>query len=463
MPTCVVIQPFDDENDKRYKEVYKPALEEARVEPYRVDHDPKVEVPIETLEERIRKSDICLADITTDNPNVWYELGFAFGVGCPVVMICKEARLDKLPFDVRHRAVIKYATESPSDFEHLRTEIVNRVTATLDGTGPIATKSGEVAGIGLQEVEDDNHFKAARGNREVFEAKKTGHSASEKQRGVAAGHGWLRSVTIEESPVFARGSTLDLGRITVLLGGNASGKTAICEWLAGSGDVSLLKRWSAHGKPTGRTQVRFDAVTPVPLTWIIRVFGESNIQFEIDGEAVPRLNLAQAFVYVSERPRRMPEETTSRYLARWLHIDVAHIHNIVRSLAMRGGCCVHHPRFVTQDDHEALLLDLDGTHPGLDFRFLSSSEQIQVVVEFAVEIARFEAERKPTILLIECMAEFERAMFQEYLDFLATRSEEFQILVTARDRYGIKNRSDGKIEGPRVVRLLGRAPDVKIS
>ncbi len=59
MPTCFVIQPFNDEDDRRYDEVYKPALEEAGVEPYRVDRDPTVTVLIETIEKRIRESDIC--------------------------------------------------------------------------------------------------------------------------------------------------------------------------------------------------------------------------------------------------------------------------------------------------------------------------------------------------------------------------------------------------------------------
>ena len=88
MPTCFVIQPFDDENNRRYDEVYKPALEEAGVKSYRVDQDPSVTVVIDAIEAQIRESDICLADITTDNPNVWYELGFAFAVGRPVVMTC---------------------------------------------------------------------------------------------------------------------------------------------------------------------------------------------------------------------------------------------------------------------------------------------------------------------------------------------------------------------------------------
>ena len=292
---------------------------------------------------------------------------------------------------------------------------------------------------------------------------KTAHESlvSFEQRGVAVGFGWVQSVTIEESPVFVRGSTLHLARTTVVVGDNASGKTALCEWLAGSGDISLLKRWSALSKRSERTQVRFDAVTPLPLTWTIRVFGESNIKFEMDGQAVPRLNLAHAFVYASERPRRKPEETSSSYLARWLRIDPAHIHNIVRSLAMRGGFCVHNPRFETREDHEALLLDLDGTVPGLEFRYLSSSEQCRVVIEFSVEFARFEAERKPTMLLIDCMGGFDRANFQEYLEFLATQSERFQIIIT--DRHGKTDRLDKDIEGLRVATLRGTGSNVVIS
>ncbi len=460
MPTCFVIQPFDDENDRRYDEVYKPALEEAKVEPYRVDRDPSVTVLIDAIEERIRESDICLADITTDNPNVWYELGFAFAVGCPVVMTCAESRFEKLPFDVQHRVVIKYATASPSNFEQLRAEVVKRVATRLNDTDRAATKNGEDDGAGLEEFEKKGHVKVVGDNRKSFDVTKKGYSAADDQRGVATSCGWLQSVTIEESPVFTRGATLHLARTTVVVGGNASGKTALCEWLAGSGDITLLKRWSVLTKPRGRTQVRFDAMTPLPLTWTIRVFAESNIQFEMGGEAVPQLNLAHAFVYASERPLRMPEETTISYLARWLRIDPAHIRNIVRSLAIRGGFCVHNPRFDTRADDEGLLLDLDGTVPGLEFRELSSSEQIQVVIEFAVEIARFKAEKQPTMLLIDCVGGFNPAMFQEYLEFLATQSERFQIIVTTPRSTG---RFDRDFEGFRIATLRGTVPNVEIS
>jgi hypothetical protein len=52
MPTCFVIQPFDrNKYDKRFEDVYSPAILDAGLEPYRVDKDPSVDVPIDAIEE----------------------------------------------------------------------------------------------------------------------------------------------------------------------------------------------------------------------------------------------------------------------------------------------------------------------------------------------------------------------------------------------------------------------------
>lgn len=136
MPTCFVIQPFDSGKfDKRFDDVYVPAIEATGLEAYRVDRDPDVEVPIEAIEAGIRNAAVCLADITTDNPNVWYELGFAFATGRPVVMVCSNERLaGKYPFDIQHRTVIHYKPESPSDFAGLKTTVGERIKALLNKT-----------------------------------------------------------------------------------------------------------------------------------------------------------------------------------------------------------------------------------------------------------------------------------------------------------------------------------------
>ena len=77
-----------------------------------MDQDARADVLITSIEEVIRSAAVCLADITTDNPNVWYELGFAFAATRPVVMVCSNERTGKYPFDIQHRAIITYKTEA---------------------------------------------------------------------------------------------------------------------------------------------------------------------------------------------------------------------------------------------------------------------------------------------------------------------------------------------------------------
>ena len=128
---CCVFQPFDDGGpyDKRYDDVVSPAIEAADLEPYRVDRDVGAVIPIDTLHDEIRKSSVCLADITHDNPNVWYELGYAAASGHSVVMICAKDR--KLPFDIHHRKIIFYTAESPRDFKQLGSDITNHLQTVL--------------------------------------------------------------------------------------------------------------------------------------------------------------------------------------------------------------------------------------------------------------------------------------------------------------------------------------------
>jgi hypothetical protein len=127
---CCVFQPFDGgPYDKRYEDVLIPAITAANLEPYRVDRDSAATIPMDTLHQAIKLSTACVADITTNNPNVWYELGYAIAINKPTVMIC--AKGSKLPFDIQHRRVIYYSPDSPRDFEKLRLDITNSLNSAL--------------------------------------------------------------------------------------------------------------------------------------------------------------------------------------------------------------------------------------------------------------------------------------------------------------------------------------------
>jgi hypothetical protein len=130
MARCFVIQPFDGgAYDLRYSEVFVPAIAAAGLEAYRVDQDPRVQIPIERIEEEIKLATACLADITTNNPNVWFELGYAIATQKNVILVCSKDRTDKYPFDIQHRTVISYETRSPGDFQKLQAEITRRLNA----------------------------------------------------------------------------------------------------------------------------------------------------------------------------------------------------------------------------------------------------------------------------------------------------------------------------------------------
>lgn len=132
MSLCFVIQPFDNDRfDKRYDDIFAPAIEAAGLQPYRVDRDPAATIPIDQIEEGIRRADACLADISTDNPNVWFELGFAIASGKPVILVREDQPDRQFPFDVRHRAIIVYKSQSASDFDALKTKIIERLRAAI--------------------------------------------------------------------------------------------------------------------------------------------------------------------------------------------------------------------------------------------------------------------------------------------------------------------------------------------
>lgn len=141
MPRCFVIQPFDDGGpyDKRYRDLLAPAIKDADLEPYRVDEDRSVSVPIDDIEQNIEASEICLADITLDNANIWYEVGYAFANDKPVVMICAKPRPTKPPFDVQHRHITFYTQDSPSDFAKLQKEVTDRLKAQIAKAAAVQT------------------------------------------------------------------------------------------------------------------------------------------------------------------------------------------------------------------------------------------------------------------------------------------------------------------------------------
>lgn len=79
--------------------------------------------------EGICSAGLIIADLTTRNPNVFYELGLAHTLGKDFLLITQD--LADLPFDLRRFRCVEYEDNSDG-YERLRTELSKRL---VDGPG----------------------------------------------------------------------------------------------------------------------------------------------------------------------------------------------------------------------------------------------------------------------------------------------------------------------------------------
>ena len=70
------------------------------------------------------------------------------------------------------------------------------------------------------------------------------HPLQTAKRRIFAPIGWFQQLIIHVSPLFEAETTLQFGKVTLIIGGNDIGKGALCDWLADracGGARSLLR------------------------------------------------------------------------------------------------------------------------------------------------------------------------------------------------------------------------------
>ena len=128
---------FDDSVTGAYEEGIVPAIRASGFEPKRIDRDQSVDKIDDAIIAELKRSRFLIADFTHGKEGarggVYYEAGFAHGLGIPVIFTCRKDKIDELHFDTRQYAHIVW--DSPKE---LRTLLRDRILARI-GEGPNAT------------------------------------------------------------------------------------------------------------------------------------------------------------------------------------------------------------------------------------------------------------------------------------------------------------------------------------
>ena len=128
--SCFVMMPFQNPHGGYYSSIYKPAIEKAGLNPIRADNEIFGAGRImDQIWSGINAAKILVAELTTKNPNVFYELGLAHALEKPVVLVSSNE--DDVPFDLHHIRVIYYDVNDPFWGQKLMDKVAENVLSAL--------------------------------------------------------------------------------------------------------------------------------------------------------------------------------------------------------------------------------------------------------------------------------------------------------------------------------------------
>ena len=131
---------FHESTSAAYVAAIEPAIRDAGYTPVRIDQKEHINKIEDEIIAEIRRSRFVVADFTQGDQGarggVYYEAGFAHGLGLPVILTCREDAFDTLHFDTSHYNHIVWSTP-----EELRDRLRNRILAVI-GEGPEPIRAG---------------------------------------------------------------------------------------------------------------------------------------------------------------------------------------------------------------------------------------------------------------------------------------------------------------------------------
>lgn len=144
-PLCFVLMPFGKKQnatgsiidfDAVYAKLIAPAIQAAGLEPLRADEEIAGGVIHKPMFERLILCDYAIADLTTANANVFYELGLRHAVRPASTILIFARNAGQLPFDVAPLRAIPYTLDrdgTPGDTAAESETIARRLKENLKG------------------------------------------------------------------------------------------------------------------------------------------------------------------------------------------------------------------------------------------------------------------------------------------------------------------------------------------
>ena len=123
---CFVAMWFDDSMKDAYDRGFAPGISDAGFTPIRIDQKLTNKGISDEIKAEIRMAQFTVADFTGQRQSVYYEAGFANGLGREVIWCCRTDDVNKLHFDIKHLGHVVW-----KDAVDLRKRLTDSIRANI--------------------------------------------------------------------------------------------------------------------------------------------------------------------------------------------------------------------------------------------------------------------------------------------------------------------------------------------
>ena len=116
-----------------YDKGIKAGVEEAGYSRVRVDREEHIGKADDYIIVKIKESRVMVADMTGQRQSVYFEAGFARGLGLRIVWLCRDDDVENLHFDIRQ---YNHLLWKQGEWQDLKEKLRYRIEATI-GRGPV--------------------------------------------------------------------------------------------------------------------------------------------------------------------------------------------------------------------------------------------------------------------------------------------------------------------------------------
>lgn len=242
---------------------------------------------------------------------------------------------------------------------------------------------------------------------------------------------WIREVEVISSNLFVPNSRLVLGRLTLVTGPNCSGKTSLCEWIAGAASAHPVGRWktSCPGSAVADIVIRCNRPEPVELR--LKLGPDDGSNFSIDGRPYPTNPLDMRVLRITR-----PTTADSFYsddieaVASQLGTSDEEVQRLVPRIAEYGTGWLSDVQVETEGGTRRLVASTGVSSFELKYSQQSGAERVRTVIEFAIVLARMTARYSPVLLVLdEGLENLDQKSLAHLVADLARCCGDFQVVV----------------------------------